>query len=698
MISDSHNPITPEHRARDALVYVRQSSHRQVLCHTESTRVQLSLRENAIELGWANPILIEDDLGISAGGFADRPGFQQMLAKVTTKEAGIILCFDASRLSRNSKDWAHLFELCSFFNTLVADVDRVYELSNPDDRLVLGIKATISEMELSVLRNRLRAALESKAARGELRTNIPIGYLYDHCGKIVFDPDQRVQNAMTLMFDQFDRCTSVRQLAMWYRDTRTLFALKRIGEHRGMSWEIPGAKLLGSLLAHPIYTGTYTHGRYATRVEYHDGKLVKRVSGVLPMEQWRVCIRDHHPAYIPWERFLGNVAKIKENRPRWNMEENRGAIRAGLALLAGLCRCGQCGGRLCVQYKKTSALYCCDGKEARGAARCLSFGSNLIDQAVSQELCRALEPLAIEATIRAAEKKEEERSQQTRNATLQVQAAQYEADRAFEQFNLVDPRNRLVADTLESRLNDTLGELHEAKERLESIKKGTLALADAEKKRLHELAGNFQQVWNHSEADPILKKRILRAAIHEIIVMHHKDAQRLEVTVHWKGGAHRRIHVKKRVTPVGRKADPDLVSTVAELAHTLEDGEIARILNMKKVETPTGLRWTKDRVREFRYHHHLRSKAASSSKDEDFSLKGAAHYLGISRRGLLGLVRMGAVSKNQVTDFAPCRIRRGELDSEQLQGLVRILKATGRLPKGGCPKGQLTFFDEEQRT
>jgi DNA invertase Pin-like site-specific DNA recombinase len=694
MISHSHDPITPEHRAREALVYPRQSSRRQLRRYTESTSVQLSLTETAIKLGWPNPILIKDDLGISAKGFAERPGFQQMMAKVTTKQVGIIVCFDASRLSRNSKDWAHLFELCGFFNTLVVDLDRIYDLSIPDDRMVLGIKGTISEMEYAVLRGCLRAAIEAKAARGELRTNIPVGYIYDHSGKLVFDPNKRVQNAMTLMFEQFDRSTSARQLALWYRDTKTLFPLKRNGENSGVSWEIPRAQLLLKLLTHPIYTGTYTWGRYTTRVEYCDGKLVKRVVGV-PMEEWDVCIHDHHAAYISWERFLANRAKLKENRPRRNMEENRGAIRAGLALLAGICRCGHCGKRMYVQYKRTSALYCCDGKDPRCAARCLSFGSKVIDQAVSQELCRAVEPFALEAAILAAEQKEEERSQEIRNVTLQVEAAQYEADRAFEQFNLVDPKNRLVADTLENQWNDKLGALQEAKERLQAVEKGTVTLSEDQKKRLENLAGHFEQVWNHAEADPILKKRIVRAAIEEIIVVHQKEETRLEVTIHWKGGTHTRIYVKKRVTPVGRKADPDLVRTVGELAQTLGDGEIARILNMKRVETPTGLRWTKDRVRDFRHHHHLRSKAASSwAQEETLGLKGAAQYLGISRRGLLKLVAMGAVSKNQVTDFAPCRIRREELDSEHVQKLVRILKATGRLPKGGCSKNQLTLFDD----
>ena len=697
MNADRDHRIAPEHLTRAAIVYVRQSSPTQLLCHGESTRLQLGLREKAIALGWSQPGVIEDDLGISASGFADRPGFQQMLLRVAQREVGIILCVDASRLSRNSKDWAHLFELCGFFDTLVADVDQVYDLSHPNDRLILGIKGTVSEMELSVLRGRLRAGVESKAARGELRINIPVGYVYDPSGRIIFDPDQRVQNAIRLLFDQFDRSTSVRQLAMWFRDTETRFPMRRIGENPGIRWEFPGAQNLHRLLTHPIYAGAYTFRRCATRIEYLDGKLRKRISPLLPMEEWQVCIRGHHPAYVSWEKILKNQSRIEENRPRWEMQENRGAIREGLALLTGLCRCGHCGGKIYVQYKKTSALYYCDGEHTRGSGTCLSFGSHLIDQAVSRELLRTVRPLSVEAAIEAAEQNEREKSQEFETARLQVQAAQYEADRAFEQYNLVDPRNRLVAATLEEQLNGRLAELQEAERRLDLVAKATRSLTDEQRRRLHDLASNFQQVWDHPKADAVVKKRLLRTAIREILVSHQRQQQQLEVTIHWQGGVHTRLSIKKRATPVGQKADPAVVETVGELAKTLSDGEIARVLNMKKVWTPTGLRWSKDRVREFRNHHHLQNESRFAKRD-GFGLKGAAEYLGVSRRALLGLERMGVISRNQVTDFAPCQISRKELDSERVQALVRTLKATGRLPKGGCPKGQLTFFDDEQRT
>jgi DNA invertase Pin-like site-specific DNA recombinase len=694
MIADHDHRITEEHLARMAIVYPRQSSRKQVLENTESTRIQLGLREKAVALGWRNPVVIDDDLGVSAGGFADRPGFQQMLTRVTMREVGIILCSDASRLSRNSKDWAHLFEFCGYFKVLIADLEQVYDLSRSNDRLVLGIKGAVAELEYGIIRSRLRDALEAKARRGDLRFNLPAGYVHDESGKIVFDPDKRVQQEIYTMFEQFDRATSVRQLAMWYRDTNRLFPIRLQRKGAKTNWQVPTSKTLYKLLVHPVYAGAYVHGRRVTCVEYDSGKLVKRVKERTAIEDCDVCIRDDHPAYISWDKLLANRAKILENRARWPMDDNRGAIREGLALLAGLLRCGHCGSRIYVGYKKDSALYYCDGGHEKSSKRCFSFGSKLIDRRVSEELCRALEPFAIKAAIAAADMKQEQRTQEIESATMQVDAVRYEADRAFEQFDLCDPKNRLVADSLEQRLNAKLAELQMAKDKLEELRGLQEELTEEQRQRLRELASDFPKVWNHPEADPKLKKRLLRVAILEILVKHEAEHQRLEVTVHWKGGVHTRLHVKKRPRPRGSKADPSLVEFVRQLSEQLRDADIARILNMKHVLTPRGLKWTQDRVRDFRHHHRLR--AAKGERDPDqLTMNEVMRYLDVSHNAVLALEKMGAISKNQITDFAPWRVSRKELDSDRVQALVRVLKATGRLPKGGCPKNQLMFFDDE---
>jgi len=694
MKGDVDHRILPLHLARSAIVYIRQSTPEQVRGNPESTRVQLGLCEKAIALGWRSAHVIQDDLGVSAGGYVDRPGFQELLTRVATREVGIILCVEASRLSRNSKDWAHLFELCGYFQTLIADLEQVYDLSHPNDKLIMGIKGTVSEMELSVIKARLKSGTESKAARGELKINLPTGYVYDSCDKIVQDPDQRVQQAIATLFEQFQRSTSVRQLSLWYRDNNVLFPVKKTGRDNKIHWEVPASKTLHNLLRHPIFAGAYVWGRTFTFVDYVDGALVKRVGEQREIEEAKVCIQDHHPAYISWEQLLANRAKMAQNRPRWSMQQNQGAIRDGLALLAGLLRCGHCGGTLFVGYKAASALYYCDGGSEKGSKRCISFGSKLIDEGVSKELLRALEPLAIKASVVAADRNQEDVSRQIESARLSVAAARYEADRALEQFDLCDPKNRLVADTLEERLNDKLVELRDAKLKLEVAAETNDALTDEQRRRLEELGRDFPSAWNHTLADPKLKKRIIRTAIREVLVKHEVEEQRLEVTIHWMGGAHSRIHVAKRATPVGSKTDPSLAELVRTLATELSDAEIARILNMKKLATPRGLRWTQDRVESFRKRQRIRARPRERDPDV-LNMNEAIKYLGIGHNGLLGLVKRGAISPNQLSEFAPWRVSRTELDSDRVQSLLRVLKETGRLPRGGSPKGQLTFFDDE---
>jgi len=685
MTSPTADPrIKPHHRRRAAIVYARQSSPDQVRSNTESTRLQLGLRGRAIEFGWHDSILVDDDLGISASGFAERPGFQRMLSLVATRKVGLILCSDASRLSRNSPDWAQLFELCGYFDTLIADVSQVYDLAVPNDRLVLGLRGVISEMELATIRHRMKMGSEAKAARGELKFIVPPGYTHDPDGLIVLDPNRRVREAIAQMFHQFDRATSIRQLALWYRHTETVFPVRKVHKTCPIQWQIPTPSTLRKLLEHPIYAGAYVYGRRQERIEYVDGKLVKREGHPRKPEQARVFIRDHHSAYITWDKYEANQAKIAEAKPRWNMEQNRGAIRDGLALLTGLLRCRHCGRMLRVSYKKESAMYYCDAAGPKGSRACLSFGSKAIDKRVGTELCKAVQPLAIEAALAAHERFCDDQQQARQQARLQLDAAKYEAERAFEQYDLVDPKNRLVADTLEDRLNQKLAEQRSAKQRLEAVGKEHKPLSKVERQRLFELADDFPRLWGNPVLEPRLKKQLLRTAINEIVVAHQPEHQRIEVIVHWHGGTHTQLYVKKRATPIGSKADPSLIETVRTLADTLKDAEIARVLNMKKLRTPRDLPWTQDRVCNFRRHHKIR---LGEPRDDPNILTGqqAAEYLGISRNGLLGLIRLAAIDKNQVTDFAPWRISRTQLDSDKVQALVRFLKREGRLPRHPDP-------------
>jgi hypothetical protein len=325
----------------------------------------------------------------------------------------------------------------------------------------------------------------------------------------------------------------------------------------------------------------------------------------------------------------------------------------------------------------------------------MSFGAVGIDQRVGEELLRALEPHSVQAAIAACEQSAEERTQRLKNLRLGVEAAQYEADRAFKQYDLVDPANRLVAGTLEARLNEKLAELQATRERLAEAEEEDHQLTDEQRRRLGDLAENFPEVWNHPQADPKLRKALLRTAVREILVELQAEQKRLEVTIHWQGGVHTQIHVKKYDRRRGTAADPDLVEMVRKLAGDgITDADSARVLNMHGTTTPTGLPWTVERVMNFRRSHRIRYGPRPSTS-ECLNMTEAAAHLGISRNGLLGLERNGALSRNQVMEFAPWRVERKQLDSERVQSLVRILKATGRLPKGGRPEGQLSLLDDE---
>ena len=695
---DRHR-IAKHHLERTAIVYVRQSDSYQVRENIESTMLQRGLRQKAIEMGWSMPRLVEDDLGISASGFAERPGFQWMLTQVTLRKVGIIFCIEASRLSRNSSDWAHLFELCGYFDTLVADTQQIYDVSIPNDRLVLQIKGTVAELELSSLKTRLRAGIEAKAARGELRIILPPGYVYDATDQIVMDPDKRVQQAIRSMFEQFRQATSVRQLALGYRHTQTLFPVRKPRRREQLEWALPNRAMLHKLLSHPLYAGAYVHGRTQTYVDYMDGKLVKRTK-TKPQDQWKVCIKDHHEGYISWQQYQQNQAKLAEARPRWTMDDNRCAVRDGRALLAGLLRCGTCGRKLRVIYnRKSSAMYFCDGAGPRGARECLSFGAKYVDQEVGQQLCQAMAPLSIEAAKHAFDLERQEREQRVAGARMRVNAAQYAAERAFEQFDLADPKNRLVVDNLEARLNEKLAEVKAAQVDLERQLEIDPVLTDEQCAELTRLSKDFTRVWDHPNTLTTLRKQLLRIAIREIIVS--CDGALLVLKLHWVGDTYTQLTVKKRATPVGSKTDPSLTELVAKLADNLDDAQIARILNMKKLTTPRDLRWTKDRVQAFRARNKI-CQGKNTHDPDVLTGQQARDYLGIGYHGLTALVQRGVIHTHQVTDFAPWRISRAQLDSQSVQTLVAYLKNYRKLPPpqsdGGAPQSQQDLFPNKSTT
>src|SRR6201997_215447 len=468
-----HDPkIKPEHLARKAIVYLRQSTDKQVRQNKESQLLQYAVAERVRALGWQQVEIINSDLGSSAGlAAAPREGFERVLSLVALGEVGIVGSREVSRLSRTDKDWCRLLEVCQIFGTLIADEQQVYELNNLDDQLVLGIKGTLSVVELKVLRQRLLAGQEAKARRGELFKRLPVGYARDPGGKIMFHPDRRVCEAIQLVFAKFRELWSVRQTFQWFRDHDLELPVNPIQGTR-LIWKIPSQSLIRDILRNPFYAGAYVWGRRPVTTLLLEGRLKKRQSAMRPAEECRVFIRDHHVGYIDWATYEENQKMIRRNSVNWQGDESMAAIRAGQGLLVGLLRCGHCGRKLHVRYwggTGTNARYLCKGDYDDGGQYCIGFGGATVDRRLGQELLKVISPWGVQASVKAIEEFSSADAAQRAALSNKLEELQYEAKRAFEQYDVVDARNRLAAAELERRWNEKLQEIEAVKEQLSGL-------------------------------------------------------------------------------------------------------------------------------------------------------------------------------------------------------------------------------------
>jgi len=465
--------ITAHHLQRAALVYVRQSSPGQVRSHTESTRIQVGLREKAVAFGWGTPVTILDDLGVSAAGFAHRAGFQHLVAEVSLGHVGIILCFEASRLSRNSKDWAPLFELCGHLDTLVADLDQVYDLSLPDDRLILGVKGSVSEYELSLFRQRSQEAIRAKVQRGALQFTLPPGLSWTPDGQIELHPDRRVQQAIRMVFAKLAEVGSVRQVLMWLHDEPLALPSLEGERPRAITWRRPTYRMVLSIVRSPFYAGAYAFGRQQTRTRVVEGRATRTHGHAKPMAQWTSLIRDHHPGYLSWEQFQRHQQLLEENA-HMKGTMARKAARGGRCLLAGLLRCARCGRMLHVVYGRGGYARdeCRATARAYGAPRCIGFSARRPDETVGAEILAAVQGRALQAAIEAGDLADRQRQDQDRALALELEQARYQATLAARRYDAVAPDNRLVAAELEARWNGALARVAELEERRAGVRTG----------------------------------------------------------------------------------------------------------------------------------------------------------------------------------------------------------------------------------
>src|SRR6266702_4229468 len=628
--------ITANHLGRSAFIYIRQSTADQLLHNPESRRRQYGLADRARQLGWTTVEVIDDDLGRSGGGI-NRPGFERLLAAICEGRVGAVFAIEASRLARNGRDWHTLIEFSGLVGTVIVDEDGSYDPRHPNDRLLLGMKGTMSELELSLFRQRSHEALKQKARRGALFLSVAAGYVRAGRDRIEKDPDQRVQDALRLVFAKFAEFQSVRQVHVWLRDEGIALpvACHKAAEGSSIAWRLPLYNTVHNILTNPVYAGAYAFGRTMSKVSVEDGrKLVNR--GVRrPLAEWDVLLKDQHEGYISWSEFERHQQVIADNATGKGSAAVRGAVRRGELLLAGLLRCGRCGRKLYVGYGGKAGRYNCYGARANhGTKRCISIGGLSIDAAVSAEVLRILRPLGIDAAVKALEAQATETSAAQRQLELALQQARYEAAHARRQYDAGDPTNRLAGGELERRWNGALQAVHRIEGEIAAIvaRKPAL-LGERERQQLMQLGADLELAWSHPAATAATRKRILRTALNEIVV--RKEGAVINMVLHWQGGDHTALQVKLRLNAAGRPHWPlreDTIALVRELARLMPDRQIARLLNRSGKPTGYGNGWTEQRVRGFRKHHDIAVyRDGEWAERGEITLDAAAQIIGVAK-------------------------------------------------------------------
>lgn len=676
--------ITPQHLQRAAYVYVRQSTVTQVHEHLESQRRQYALAEHARTWGWQQVEVVDDDLGRSGSGRVARPGFERLVAAVCDEHVGAVFALEASRLARNNRDWHHLVDLCGLTATLLIDGEGVYDPRDFNDRLLLGLKGTMSEWELGVLRQRSLEALRLKASRGELFTTVPIGYVRTREDRIERDPDLRIQAAIQMIFRQLLALGSLRQVLLWCRSEHVTLPAVEYGPFgRTVVWKLPVYNTIHKLATNPIYAGAYVFGRTKTETRVSGGRASKRTTRRAAAE-WPVFLPDHHPGYISWAEYEALQTQRQENA-QMQGRMSRGAPRHGTALLAGLLRCRRCGRRLHVAYTGSQGKvrrYACRGAMINhGTGNCLSFGGLALERAVEDALFAVVAPGAVEAALAAAAQTAVQQTERQAHAQLALEQLRYEADRARRQYDAVDPAHRLVAAELERRWNAALDAVAAQERHLAGL--ATLTASPAvDVAGLRALAEDLPRVWHAPESDARLKKRLVRTLIDELLVDVSADDTRLEVIVRWAGGQHSALEVRKKRTGQHRyRTAEDVVDVVRALVRVLPDGQIAAVLNRLGYTTGRGNTWTATRVVTLRHTHDLPVFDPTRAAREGWcTLDQAADHLQVSHTVIRSLITGGLLPAEQVIATAPWVIRTADLEAPAVQVYVEQVHRRRRGP------------------
>jgi DNA invertase Pin-like site-specific DNA recombinase len=675
--------LTSEHLARNAYVYVRQSTQQQVRTHHESRQRQYALADRARQLGFAGVVLIDEDLGRSGSGLVDRPGFGQLLTAICQSEAGAVLALEASRLARNNRDWHHLIDLCAMTGTLLIDDQGMYDPRDINDRLLLGLQGTMSEFELSLFRQRARCAFEQKVGRGHALWEVPAGFVRTEDDRMEKTPDRRVQEAVTGVFRKFRELGSARQTMLWYRDENILLPRVVPGTRgRDIVWALSTVSRIHQMLSNPTYAGVLAYGRTAARTVVEDGRARQAGRRRKPREQWKVLIFDNHAGYIGWEDFQLHLRMLAENSAM-RSGETGGAARAGGALLSGLLRCGRCSRQMYVGYsgpKGKQARYICQGGRVdRGSASCQSLGAGRVDEAVCEQLLEAVQPAGIQAAIDALEQASDRQREKHRSLALALEQASYEVDLARRQYDLVDPANRLVAGELESRWNAALSRKAELDRQMAELDQAQETVTPRERSQLLELGRNLPLLWGHSAVTAELKKRLLRAALHEVVIADNEDRREHVLVLHWQGGVHTQLRVKRTKTGQHRRvADADVIALVSELSKVCSDQTAAATLNRLGYRTGTGKTWRAHSVANLRHYHRLPNYEKGGAW---LTIEQTARALQVSHTVVRRLIAEKTLPATQVVPRAPWIIAHESLTLPGVQAAVEAVQAGRQLQK-----------------